>query len=344
MSFAPPGENASDLWFERSNFAGCLLGGVAYGMHVCVFAIAMYLMTHPKSKKRSSKLSIAFICTLFILGTIQLGTNSKYYEMMWIDDRNFPGGPIAFFTTQFSVPINTVGGAAFLLADFLADSALKIYRLFVICNSSYLIIVLPVLALLASTALNILTVFQYAQPGASLWSHTTIQFALPFWSFSIGLNMFMSLAIAFRLMQMRRSLTFAIGVEHAKMYTSIASMIVESAALYSVTGMVYLICYARGTNVQNLIISALDQIICIAPELIALRVSLGHSWTRDTTRRVMSSVHVQHVPTTTIGEMQFSGNMSGTLAGPLSTRSSKSDISKAGFQVDDHHLKQVDSV
>ncbi len=43
---------------------------------------------------------------------------------MWIDDRNFPGGPIAFFTTQFSVPINTVGGAAFLLADFLADSAL----------------------------------------------------------------------------------------------------------------------------------------------------------------------------------------------------------------------------
>jgi len=59
----------------------------------------------------------------------------------------------------------------------------------------------------------------------------------------------------------------------------------------------------------------------------------------------MSSVHVQHVPTTTtIGEMQFSGNMSGTLAGPLSTRSSKSDISKAGFQVDDHHLKQVDSV
>ncbi len=54
---------------------------------------------------------------------------------------------------------------------------------------------------------------------------------------------------------------FAIGVEHAKVYTSIASMIVESAALYSVTGMVYLICYARGSNVQNLIISALDQII-----------------------------------------------------------------------------------
>ncbi len=75
MSFAPPGENASDLWFERSNFAGCLLGGVAYGsmhfnlflpvsdpghvlagMHVCVFAIAMYLMTRPKSKKRSLKI------------------------------------------------------------------------------------------------------------------------------------------------------------------------------------------------------------------------------------------------------------------------------------------------
>lgn len=28
---SPPGESAADLWFERSNFDGAILGGVAYG-------------------------------------------------------------------------------------------------------------------------------------------------------------------------------------------------------------------------------------------------------------------------------------------------------------------------
>lgn len=81
-------------------------------------------MTRPHSKQRTSKFYLAFICTLFVLGTIQFATNSRYYQMMWIDDRNFPGGPIAFFTSQFSLPVNTVGGVAFILSDFLADSIL----------------------------------------------------------------------------------------------------------------------------------------------------------------------------------------------------------------------------
>ena len=31
MSYPPPGESPSDLWLERSNLAGAVLGGVAYG-------------------------------------------------------------------------------------------------------------------------------------------------------------------------------------------------------------------------------------------------------------------------------------------------------------------------
>lgn len=29
--YAPPDESPSDLWLERSNFDGAVLGGVAYG-------------------------------------------------------------------------------------------------------------------------------------------------------------------------------------------------------------------------------------------------------------------------------------------------------------------------
>ena len=95
-------------------------------------------MTRPHSKKRTSNFYIAFIVALFVLGTIQFITNSRYYQMMWIDDRNFPGGPIAFFTSQFSIASNTVGGVAFILSDFLADSILVSFsRRRMICNQLY---------------------------------------------------------------------------------------------------------------------------------------------------------------------------------------------------------------
>ena len=29
--YAPPGETDADLWLEKSNFVGAILGGVAYG-------------------------------------------------------------------------------------------------------------------------------------------------------------------------------------------------------------------------------------------------------------------------------------------------------------------------
>ncbi len=35
VTYAPPGESASDLWLERSNLVGAVLGGVAYGEPLC---------------------------------------------------------------------------------------------------------------------------------------------------------------------------------------------------------------------------------------------------------------------------------------------------------------------
>lgn len=122
--------------------------------------------------------------------------------------------------------------------------------------------------------MNCLTIFQEAQPGAGLWAHTTVEFALPFWSFSVGLNIILSLAIALRLIMMRRALARTIGPEHGKVYTSIAAMIVESSALYSVTGMIYLICFARGSNIQNLLLSPIDQLVVSQIYLVSSLTSL----------------------------------------------------------------------
>jgi len=225
------------------------------------------------------KLFIALLCVLFALGTFQTGALIKFDEMMWIDDRNIPGGPNAWLIEHYDNPVNTFQNCAYIIANFLADGS-YIYRLFVVWGGSYYIILVPVLALLASTAMSILTVFQSSKPGSNLWSRVTVQFILPYWALSISLNVFLTLIISFRLLRMRRAARMILSAEHAKTYTSVITMIIESAALFSITSLWFIICYAMGSKVQNLILPVLDQLVCIAPELIILRVAQGRAMTR----------------------------------------------------------------
>lgn len=110
-------------------------------------------------------------------------------------------------------------------------------------------------------ALSILTIYQTSQPGASLWSQTAVAFAVPYWSLSIALNILVTLIIVYRLLSLTKQVKMALSPSHARTYTSISAMIIESAALYSITGMIFIICYARNSNVQNIVLPILGQVM-----------------------------------------------------------------------------------
>jgi hypothetical protein len=78
---------------------------------------------------------------------------------------------------------------------------------------------------------------------------------------SIGLNILMTLGIAGRMLYLRRSIVDVLGPQHAKLYTGIAAMFVESGAVYSIWGLIFIICYARNSNVQNIVLGILDQAV-----------------------------------------------------------------------------------
>lgn len=148
-----------------------------------------------------------------------------------------------------------------------------------------------------------MTVFQSAKPNASLWTTVTVNFALPYWSLSISLNIIVTLLIVGRLMMLRRNIRAALGEEHAIKYTGVAAMLVESAALYTITSTIFIITYARNSYVQNLVLPVLCSVMVsptcccvlfphaylmlafqpIAPLLILLRVSSGNGFSRQTT-------------------------------------------------------------
>ena len=134
--------------------------------------------------------------------------------------------------------------------------------------------------------MSILTLFQSSHPNASLWTHTTVQFSLPYFSISIALNIILTLLLISRLYFMSARAKRSIDREHAATYMSIASMLIESSMLYAVTGVIFVVTYVLKSDVQNLVPPVLSQVVCISPELIIL-VVMG--------RAVTSRTHVHQI-------------------------------------------------
>lgn len=287
---------------------------------------------------------LAFDSLLFAMGTINVGCNTKMMQLSFIDNRAYPGGPNAWFFAYYSDNINTTGNISYIIANFLADGLLvgivrlreftlrilNMRRLALenICRVEYALghrfpfccisrvywsasNVDPYLPRLTRVlAMSIMVIFQSSRPNASLWTSTTVQFSLPYFAISIALNVMLTLLLVSRLLYMSHQAKKTIGMEHGDAYISVASMLIQSATQYAITGLVFIITYARSSNVQNLILPVLSQIMvrsgsrshtshppalrlkcrdsqgwklilqplqCISPEVIILRVATGRA-------------------------------------------------------------------
>ncbi|KAK7472489.1 hypothetical protein VKT23_000604 [Stygiomarasmius scandens] len=94
----------------------------------------------------------------------------------------------------------------------------------------------------------------------------------------MGLNVILTIFIVGRLLYARYRIKSSLGSRYGQNYLSVASMLVESAALYSIWALVFLITYARGSAAQNILLPPLGQIQAIAPLLILTRVISGRAW------------------------------------------------------------------
>ena len=62
------------------------------------------------------------------MGTVNLACNTRMTQLMFIDNRAFPGGPNAWFNANYSNGVNTAGNASYIIANFFADSLLVSLR------------------------------------------------------------------------------------------------------------------------------------------------------------------------------------------------------------------------
>lgn len=85
---------------------------------------------------------------------------------------------------------------------------------------------------------------QSSQPGLSLYSALPLAYGTSYYAISLSINVVLTILITIRLILYRRSIMTRLPEEYAAHYVSLAAIIVESAAIYSVFAVLFLITYA----------------------------------------------------------------------------------------------------
>ncbi|KZV99150.1 hypothetical protein EXIGLDRAFT_762918 [Exidia glandulosa HHB12029] len=277
-AYPPPGESAQDLATERVLFAGGMLVMLGYGFYVSLTGACVYLMLF-SSPRRPSWFIIAYIVVLSIGATLFTGTNWQWSQNLFIENRGYPGGPSQYFVDVFDDWVNTFSNAVMFFNSIVVDS-LMLWRTYLIYDYRKRVIVIPVLWLMGTTVLSVLTLIQTATPNSN--PYQAVQFVIPYFGSSIALNLAMTLMIAGRLIYIRKRLSGPLG--GSSPYLSLASMLIESSALYSITGIITIVAFASGSDAAVFMVPILGEVMCIAPMLILLRVGFGSAYTRSRAR------------------------------------------------------------
>ena len=95
---------------------------------------------------------------------------------------------------------------------------------------------------------------QSSQPGLSFYSAVPLAYGTSYYAISLGSNIVMTVLIMARLLIYRRTITSSLGLstEHARDYTSLGTIIIESASLYSVFAILFLITYAVNNPINQI--------------------------------------------------------------------------------------------
>jgi len=266
-----------------------LLGAVSYGMFFVLTIQATTALTQrPRGGSTSNNnrwMLLAYVWITFVLATVGFAANAKYTEMIWIDLRNAPGGPAALITNELDYWINIMALSCYYIMEWFMQ-LLLLHRCFVIWDWQKYIVIPVTTLFLAMVAMSILILAECS--GVVFYDINT---QLAYLALEVGLTVVYTFLVSGRLLALRQKMKAVLGKEHVHTYEAVVTMVVESAAVYTVLGMIFIVSFALHSNISNLVFLAISHVQGIAQLLIIIRVAQGRAFRQDwTTSRSLPSI------------------------------------------------------
>ncbi|KAM6503775.1 hypothetical protein JOM56_000718 [Amanita muscaria] len=294
MPYYGPQEDNQTIILERTFLVNIFVSGVGYGAQLIIYIVCMRHLWRER-KRRVMVFLLCFITLLLSLSSLGVATDTWTAEDMYINNRNYPGGPWMYFVLAWNLPENAIYNIILFLSIFISD-LLMLWRCWVIWNSSVsrpltcVVLFSPVLMLVASFASPNSTDMLTSVTGIMWCLRTTVADRSPYmklpillgtayYGTSFSTNILVTFFIILRLALHRRATLQTLPVAYAEQYLSIAAIFVESAALYSVVAVASIICYALASPITQVIIPLVSPCQQISGYLIIIRLAQGQAWT-----------------------------------------------------------------
>ncbi|KAI9566717.1 hypothetical protein HD554DRAFT_2114542 [Boletus coccyginus] len=300
--------SSAEIILERSTFIGLIFCLILYGINLTLYFLSCRLLLFKQPRMQNREFYITYSSFMLFFVTIAGATNCAFGDLMWIDDRDIQGGPPAFYAENVSAWYSTLGTAAAVTANAMADGLL-LYRCFMFWGGHRWVVILPALLYVSSVAMSIVMTIESALPGANIFQGMPTTFSIPWMALTVSFNIIVTLMIIGRLLL--AYWTIRETIRSSSSYVNVSSILVESALPLSALGLGYLITQVMNSNVVAAFASVWGMFAVLAPQLIIYRVALGVAWSSDTTFTVTQGINFASNPEFDSGQGSASGQSIG---------------------------------
>ncbi|KAG1727024.1 hypothetical protein EDB19DRAFT_1914382 [Suillus lakei] len=276
----------TNLWLERSRLDGIVLGGVSYGVYFLLTVQAFVaLVRRPRygGKIPDHRLALLFyIFITLVLGTVSFAANAKYTEMIWIDLRDVPGGPLALIENEMTYRINVLALSTGHIQEWFMEGLL-LHRCFVIWNWARWVMIPMIILYIAMIALSILIQVD-ACAGVVFYDINT---ELVYLCIEVGLTVIYTILVVYRLLSMGSKMKEIMAEYDSSLYNTVVLMIVESAMSFTIFAITFIVAFALHLNgLTTMCFLSVSQVQGITQLFIIIRVATGRAYTHEWSTRV----------------------------------------------------------
>ncbi|EJD00199.1 uncharacterized protein FOMMEDRAFT_112550 [Fomitiporia mediterranea MF3/22] len=295
--------DSPDIVFERSYYIGIVFHAMLYGMDIYMYFQSLYLLLNSRRNEfyQSSRIYVIVGGIMLFLYTFAFAADAVYGQLMWIEHRDFPGGPVAYFVANSSIWIQTLGTLSGQISMWMGDGLL-LYRCWIVWNT-WKVTIFPFLIYLFSIIFGLITLVESALPGANFFRGNPVNFGVPWVALSVALNIVATTLICTRIMIARRQLNKAQNTnDRMPEYTGAMAILVESSLPVSLLGIVFAVTFGKNLDISLAFTQIWGVSVVLSPQFIILRVAMGRAWTRKVASQFSSSIRFTGISTTRVSD------------------------------------------
>ncbi|EJT98454.1 hypothetical protein DACRYDRAFT_24505 [Dacryopinax primogenitus] len=268
-----------NIGIDEAAFFGIICLAFFYGIFFTLFCLAVYVLAYPQNGRRVNIPFLISTALFFCLITLYFIVRWMRAYVAFITSAQAQAGGAILFLEQVSEWHVAVSTSLWAVTGALADLML-IYRLWLVWDRSYYVVILPLIMCLGSLVTVFAVVYEVSHAELTTAYATAItNWAYSFLSLGLAQNFLVTGLIVLKIWKIN------MGVRgHTSTVASlwpVIAVLMESGALYSSCVMITLITYVTQNNGSAVMTDIIVPIIGITFMLIIVRVGLGFTKSRS---------------------------------------------------------------